>query len=47
MERDDGALWSEIEAAARRAPDICAAAQTMEGTVIASLVSVFAAETGH
>ena len=43
--RDDGALWSEIEASARRSPDICTAAQKMESAVIDSLVSVFAAET--
>jgi AcrR family transcriptional regulator len=45
VNRDDGALWSEIEASARRSPDICTAAQKMESAVIESLVSVFAAET--
>ena len=46
MEDNDGDLWTEIQAAARRSPDICAAAQKMESTVTDSLVAVFAAETG-
>lgn len=46
MEGNDGDLWTEIDAAARRSPDICAAAQQMEGTMVDCLVSVFAAETG-
>ena len=43
---DDGDLWTEIQAAARRSPDICVAAQAMEQTVTDCLVAVFAAETG-
>ena len=46
MEGNDGDLWTEIQAAARRSPDICAAAQTMETAVTDCLVAVFAAETG-
>ena len=46
MEGNDGDLWTEIQAAARRSPDICAAAQRMESTVTDCLVAVFAAETG-
>ena len=46
MEGNDGDLWTEIQAAARRSPDIGAAAQKMESTVTDSLVAVFAAETG-
>ena len=42
----DAALWSEIEAAARRSPEIGAAAQAMEAGVSECLLSVFAAETG-
>ena len=42
----DGALWSEIDAAARRSADIGAAAQQMESAITACLLSVFAAETG-
>ena len=46
VQDQDGNLWTEIEAASRRSPDICAAAQAMEATVCDCLVSVFAAETG-
>jgi AcrR family transcriptional regulator len=46
MQGNDADLWTEIEAASRRTPDICVAAQTMESTVTDCLVSVFAAETG-
>ena len=46
IEEDDGDLWTEIQAAARRDPAIGAAAQAMESTVIDCLVAVFAAETG-
>ncbi len=42
----DAALWTEIEAAARRSPEIGAAAQAMEAGVADCLLSVFAAETG-
>ena len=42
----DPALWSEIEAVARRSPEIGAAAQRMEHGVSQSLLSVFAVETG-
>lgn len=42
----DPALWAEIEAAARRSPEIGAAAQRMERDVAQMLTSVFAAETG-
>jgi AcrR family transcriptional regulator len=42
----DPDLWTEIEAVARRSPEIRAAAQRMEQTVAAALISVFAAETG-
>ena len=42
----DMTLWTEIEAAARRNPDIGAAVQHMETAVAAALFSVFAAETG-
>ena len=45
-DKGDGALWSEIDAAARRSPDIGAAAQQMESAITACLLSVFAAETG-
>jgi AcrR family transcriptional regulator len=43
---DDHALWTEIDAAARRSPDICTAAHQMESTIVANLTAVFAAETG-
>jgi AcrR family transcriptional regulator len=43
---NDHELWTEIEAAARRNPEIGTASQTMEAEVIRSLLSVFAAETG-
>jgi AcrR family transcriptional regulator len=46
IENRDGDLWTEIQAAARRSPDIGAAAHTMERTVTDCLVSVFVAETG-
>ncbi len=42
----DAALWTEIEAAARRSPDVGAAAQAMETAITQSLIAVFAAETG-
>jgi len=42
----DGALWSEIEAAARRNPEIAAASQAMETAVSDCLLQVFSAETG-
>jgi AcrR family transcriptional regulator len=46
LQGNDSDLWTEIEAASRRTPDICVAAQAMESTVTDCLVSVFAAETG-
>ncbi len=46
VDAHDGDLWTEIDAAARRNPDIGAAALRMEATVIDCLVAVFAAETG-
>lgn len=42
----EGALWSEIEAASRRNPEMAAASQAMETAVVDSLLQVFAAETG-
>ena len=39
-------LWTEIEAAARRSPEIGAAAQQMEAELAQALLGVFAAETG-
>jgi AcrR family transcriptional regulator len=42
----DPDLWSEIEAVARRSPEIGAAAQRMEQGVAGLLTAVFAAETG-
>ena len=39
-------MWTEIQAAARRSPDIGAAARQMESAVNACLLAVFAAETG-
>lgn len=42
----EGALWSEIEAAARRNPEMAAASQAMETAVVDCLLQVFAAETG-
>ena len=42
----DTNLWTEIEAAARRNPDVGAAVQRMERAVASALFSVFAAETG-
>lgn len=45
-ESQDAALLSEIEAAARRSPEIGAAALAMEETVVNCLLAVFAAETG-
>lgn len=42
----DTELWAEIEAGARRNPEIGAAVQQMERTVAAALFAVFAAETG-
>jgi AcrR family transcriptional regulator len=46
VDEKDGDLWVEIEAASRRSPDICAAAQQMEIAVTDCLVGVFAAELG-
>jgi len=42
----DHDLWTEIEAVARRSPEIGAAARQMEQAAIASLLAVFAADTG-
>ena len=42
----DDELWTEIQAAARRSPEIGAAAHQMESAVIGCLLAVFAAETG-
>ncbi len=42
----DSELWTEIEAAARRSPEIGEAAGQMETEVISSLLTVFAIETG-
>jgi len=42
----DPDLWAEIEAVARRSPEIGAAAQRMEQGVAKMLTAVFAAETG-
>lgn len=42
----DLSLWTEIEAAARRNPDIGAAVHQMEAAISTALFSVFAAETG-
>ncbi len=42
----DTNLWTEIEAAAHRNPDIGAAVQQMEGAVASCLFGVFAVETG-
>jgi AcrR family transcriptional regulator len=42
----DGELWSEIQAAARRSPELGAAAQQMESTITNLFIQVFAAETG-
>lgn len=42
----DPDLWAEIEAVARRSPEIGAAAQRMEQGVAQMLTTVFAAETG-
>lgn len=42
----EGALWSEIEAAARRNPEMAAASQAMEKGVVDCLLQVFSAETG-
>lgn len=42
----EGALWSEMEAASRRNPEIALATQAMEAAVLDSLLGVFAAETG-
>ena len=39
-------LWTEIEAATRRSPEIAVAAQQMESQVIGNFLAVFAAETG-
>ena len=46
VEGQDGNLWTEIDAASRRNPQIRSAAHAMEATVVDCLVSVFAAETG-
>lgn len=42
----DMSLWTEIEAATRRSPDIAFAAQKMESQVVANILAVFASETG-
>ena len=42
----DHTLWTEIEAAARRSPEIGAAAQQMERAAAGSMLAIFAAETG-
>ena len=42
----DHTLWTEIEAAARRSPEIGAAALQMERAAVGSMLAVFAAETG-
>lgn len=42
----DGELWSEIQAAARRSPELGAAAQQMEAVITDCFIEVFAAETG-
>ena len=42
----DTNLWSEIEAAARRNPEIGAAVQQMSGAVAGAFIDIFAAETG-
>ena len=41
-----GELWSEIQAAARRSPELGAAAQQMEAVITGCFIQVFAAETG-
>ena len=41
----DMSLWTEIEAASRRSPEIAAAAQRMEAEVCGNFLAVFAAET--
>lgn len=42
----DGDLWAEIDAAAKRNPEIGAAVQQMGAAVAAAFVKVFAVETG-
>ncbi|MEO6299928.1 MAG: TetR/AcrR family transcriptional regulator [Paracoccaceae bacterium] len=42
----DGELWTEIQAAARRSPEIGAASQQMEAVITGCLLDVFCAETG-
>lgn len=42
----DLALWTEVEAAARRSPEIAQAAQRMETEILGNLLSVFAVERG-
>lgn len=43
---DDGELWAEITAAARRKPEIGQAAQRMEAGIVDHLTTVFARATG-
>ncbi|OZA00139.1 MAG: hypothetical protein B7Y02_18735, partial [Rhodobacterales bacterium 17-64-5] len=42
----DLALWTEVEAASRRSPEIAEAAQRMETEVLGNFLAVFAAELG-
>ena len=42
---EDMSLWTEIEAATRRSPEIAFAAQKMESEVLRNFLAVFAAET--
>lgn len=42
----DSDLWAEIEAAARRSPDVATTSRLMEAEVIGNFLAVFAAETG-
>ncbi len=42
----DGELWSEIQAAARRSPELGAAAQQMESVITGCFIDVFSTETG-
>ena len=46
LENQEGVLWSEIEAASRRNPEMAAASQAMETAVVDCLLQVFAAELG-
>ena len=40
----DGDLWTEIQAVARRSPEVRAAAQQMETLIVGYLIDIFAAE---